>query len=205
MQRVNELNIHAAQRCLCILNEFISQGGMGGHLYLFVFLFWGNKVLIFPGEIVTLFSALRLSILIPTSQRSLFWPKLLMPFWTVNVQGFPTVLVISRGQALTTKEPFARCGDKVLSLKCWLSWAGGGKINGHQPRGKSGLRVLRALVGETVPQWKREHTLRPSIHPMARHPAEHVWVPCSGPTANLYLYTVAIESRPTHHTFYRIL
>lgn len=38
--QVNELNIHAAQRIhLCILNEFISQGGMGGHLYLFVFLF----------------------------------------------------------------------------------------------------------------------------------------------------------------------
>lgn len=63
-----------------------------------------------------------------------------MSFWTVNVQGFPTVLVISRGQALTTKEPFASCGDKVLSLKCWLSWAGGGKINGHQPRGKSSSR-----------------------------------------------------------------
>ena len=126
-----------------------------------------------------------------------------MSSWTVNVQGFPTVLVISRGQALTTKEPFAHCGDKVLNLKCWLSWAGGGKINGHQPRGKSGLWLLRALVGETFPQWKREHTLRPSIHPMARHPVEHVWVPCSGPIANLYLYSVVIESRPTHHTFYR--
>lgn len=50
MQRVNELNIHAAQRCLCILNEFISLRGNGGHLYLFVFLFWGNKILIFPGR-----------------------------------------------------------------------------------------------------------------------------------------------------------
>lgn len=118
---------------------------------------------------------------------------------------FPLCWLFLLGKSWQLKSHLLVVETKCSIWKCWLSWAGGGKINGHQPVGKSSLWVLRAMVGETFPQWNREHTLRPSIHPTARHPVKHVWVPCSGPIGNLYLYSVVIESRPTHHTFYHKL
>lgn len=119
MQRVNELNIHAAQRCLCHLNEFISQGGMGGHLYLFVFLFWGNKILIFPGERVTPFSSLRFSTLISNSQRCLFiLTKIINVFLNCKCSRpdpFPLCWLFLVGKPWQLKSHLL-----VVETKCWI-------------------------------------------------------------------------------------
>ena len=129
--------------------------------------------------------------MITNSQRSLFiLTNIINVFLNcecIRPNPFPLCWLFLLGKIWQLKSHLRVVETECWIWKGWLSWAGGGKINGHQHGGKSSLWVSRTLVGETFPQWKREHTLRPSIHPTTRHPVEHVWVPCINFLLEIYI------------------